>query len=235
MANSVAVNGNDGTSIGMREEACTRRMGILDRLRRFWGCSLLEKNESIADFYWFCKTQLYYRRFFRHIGTRSKLLAPLRLKNVHHISIGDNVLVNKHAFLLTVALPGRPIPRLAINDGCVIGHMNHITCVNEVSIGIKVLTADGVHISDNSHMFMDSTRAIVDQSIESKGKVSIGEGSWIGENASVLSCNIGKHCVIGANAVVITDIPDYCVAVGIPARVVRRFNQLTGSWDRVRA
>lgn len=219
----------------MRRQVCTGRAGFLDRLRRFWHYPLVEKTESVAEFYWLWKTQLYYRRFFGRIGIRSKVLAPLRLKNVQHIFVGDTVIINRHAFLLTVPLPGQAAPRLMINDGCVIGHMNHITCVNEVTIGTKVLTADRVHISDNSHVFTDPTLAIVDQGVESTGKVSIGDGTWIGENASVLSCNIGKHCVIGANAVVVTDIPDYCVAVGIPARVVRRFNHLSGLWERATA
>ncbi|MBV9573752.1 MAG: acyltransferase, partial [Acidobacteriales bacterium] len=192
----------------------------------------LEKTESIAEFYWLCKTQLYYKLFFGAIGQSSKLLAPLRLKNVQHIYVGNNVLINRYAFLLTVALPGRMPPRLEIGDGCVIGHMNHISSANEVRIGAKVLTADRVHISDNSHCFADPDKAVLDQEIESRGKVSIGEGSWIGENASVLSCSVGKQCVIGANAVVIHDIPDYCVAVGSPARVVRKFDPQSGKWDR---
>ena len=62
----------------------------------------------------------------------------------------------------------------------------------------------------------------------------IGEGSWIGTNAVIIgNVRIGKHSVIGANAVVTKDIPDYSVAVGIPARVVRQFDFLTGEWKKV--
>lgn len=50
----------------------------------------------------------------------------------------------------------------------------------------------------------------------------IGEGSWIGENVCVCGANIGKHCVIGANSVVTKDIPDYSVAVGCPARIIKK-------------
>jgi acetyltransferase-like isoleucine patch superfamily enzyme len=72
----------------------------------------------------------------------------------------------------------------------------------------------------------------MDQPVISKGPVAIGSGSWLGENVSVLSCRIGRNCVVGANAVVTRDIPDFCVAVGIPARVIRRFNQQTGKWEK---
>ena len=44
--------------------------------------------------------------------------------------------------------------------------------------------------------------------------------------------NIGKHCVVGANSVVTNDIPDYCVAVGSPAKIIKRFNFDTKLWER---
>jgi acetyltransferase-like isoleucine patch superfamily enzyme len=50
--------------------------------------------------------------------------------------------------------------------------------------------------------------------------VTIGEGSWIGERA-VISADVGKGCVIGAGSVVTKPIPDYAIAVGVPAKVVR--------------
>jgi acetyltransferase-like isoleucine patch superfamily enzyme len=156
----------------------------------------------------------------------------MRLRNVHNIHIGTNVIINKYAFLLTVQEDKSVVPRLTIGDGCVIGHMNHITCVCAVDIGENVLTADRVFISDHSHAFSDTTVPILKQPVEPKGKVCIGSGTWIGENAAVLSCNIGKNCVIGANAVVLSDIEDYCVAVGAPARVIRRWNPESREWEK---
>jgi acetyltransferase-like isoleucine patch superfamily enzyme len=49
----------------------------------------------------------------------------------------------------------------------------------------------------------------------------------------VSGASVGKHCVIGANAVVTHDIPDYSVAVGIPARVIKRYNFETQQWEKV--
>jgi acetyltransferase-like isoleucine patch superfamily enzyme len=49
---------------------------------------------------------------------------------------------------------------------------------------------------------------------------------------SVIGASIGKHCVIGSNAVVTKDIPDYCVAIGIPARIIKRYNPEVGKWLR---
>jgi len=57
------------------------------------------------------------------------------------------------------------------------------------------------------------------------GRVSIGEGTWIGEHAAIFGdVRIGLHCVVGANSVVTdADVPDYCVVVGAPARIVKRY------------
>jgi acetyltransferase-like isoleucine patch superfamily enzyme len=64
--------------------------------------------------------------------------------------------------------------------------------------------------------------------------VSIGRETWLGQNVAVLpGAQIGIHCVIGANSVVNSTIPDFSVAVGTPARVIRRYNQETGAWERV--
>ena len=65
---------------------------------------------------------------------------------------------------------------------------------------------------------------------------TVGDGTLIGIKSVILNdAVIGKNCVIGANAVVSRDIPDYCVAVGIPARVVRRYDVAKGQWDKVDA
>jgi acetyltransferase-like isoleucine patch superfamily enzyme len=54
-------------------------------------------------------------------------------------------------------------------------------------------------------------------------RITVGQDSWIGDRAVVLA-DIGKHCVIGAGSVVTSPIPDYAIAVGVPARIVRYRN-----------
>jgi acetyltransferase-like isoleucine patch superfamily enzyme len=51
-------------------------------------------------------------------------------------------------------------------------------------------------------------------------RVTIGEGAWLGER-SIVMCDVGRHCIVGAGAVVTQPLPDYAVAVGVPARIVR--------------
>ena len=59
--------------------------------------------------------------------------------------------------------------------------------------------------------------------------VSIGDGSWLGAGVVVLpGSQIGKHVVVGANSVVTGHLPDFCVAVGSPARVINQYSANSG-------
>ncbi len=186
-----------------------------------------------SRWYWMAKTQGFYRHALGSLGWRSLIIKPLNLVNLQNVFIGADVAIHKYAWLLTSsAITGRT-PRLDIGDGSDIGNFNHITCVDRVEIGTKVLTADRVYISDHGHGFENPDVPIMDQPVVSKGPVVIGAGSWLGENVCVLSCRIGRNCVIAANAVVTRDIPDFCVAAGIPARVIKRFDPATRTWQRV--
>lgn len=64
-------------------------------------------------------------------------------------------------------------------------------------------------------------------------EVKIGKGTWIGEKAIILpGVTIGQGCIIGAGAVVVKSIPEYSIAVGNPARIVKRYNFEKNHWER---
>lgn len=119
-----------------------------------------------------------------------------------------------------------------------IGMYSRVASVGEVHIGDDVITGPHVFIADYNHEYADPElpirlqgNRIVKTSDFPRGGVSIGDGSWIGTNAVIAgSVKVGKHCVIGANSVVTKDIPDYSVAVGSPARVVKCYDSEFCQW-----
>ena len=113
--------------------------------------------------------------------------------------------------------------RVRIGKGSEIGERCRISIINSLEIGEKVLLSPNVYITDCDHEYRNTNIPVIDQGIVQKGqKVSIGEGSYIGINVVIVgNIKIGKHCVIGANSVVTKDVPDYSVAVGSPARVIK--------------
>ena len=166
---------------------------------------------------------------FRHLGQDGFLVSPYRIDGAGGISLGDHSAFHPGAWLYCVG-QGEETASLEIGKGCEFGFNNHVTAVESVRIGNYVLTANNVYISDNLHAYEDISRPVMQQPVVVKGRVEIGDGCWLGENVAIIGVRIGKNCVIGANAVVTRDIPDYCVAVGIPARVVRRYDTAKGQW-----
>ena len=179
------------------------------------------------------KAILLYRFSFRHYGKKSLILCPLQIDGKKNISIGNHVVVGEQSWLAAMPLTGNAQPQLTIGSHCVLGHFNHIYATSQIIFEESVLTADKVYISDNLHTYSDVSQPIINQPIRQLKPVRIGEGSWIGENVSIIGASVGKHCVIGANAVVTHDIPDYSVAVGIPARVIKRYDAQTQKWIKV--
>lgn len=174
--------------------------------------------------------RLFYRFSLGKFGKKSFIDRPLRINGKRSIYIGNNVLIQYKTWLASEPLTGENESVLFIEDGCTIGHFNHIYATKSIILHKEVLTADKVYISDNLHGFTDINLPIKKQPIVQKKTVEIGEGSWLGENVCVIGASIGKHCVIGANSVVTHDIPDYSVAVGAPAKVIKRYESRKKEW-----
>ncbi len=126
--------------------------------------------------------------------------------------------------------------RISFGNGTEIGNHSTISSIHEVVFEDNVLTGPHVFVADHNHDYRDINIPVCKQGVMAleDSKVVIGEGSWLGTNAVVVgNVRIGKHCVIGANSVVNKDIPDYSVAAGIPAKVIKRYDFEKKEWVRV--
>lgn len=192
---------------------------------------------SIYNFWNKVSTRLFtlmLKRDFKSFGIGSFIQKPLKIDGAKNISIDDNVFIAKNVWLGALPHTGGTC-QITIGMGSRIGHFNHIYATYSITIGKSVLTADKVYISDNLHSYEDVSAPILDQPIKQCNSVTIGDGSWIGENVCIIGSNIGRNCVIGANSVVTKDIPDFCVAVGAPARVIKRYCKDTLAWKKTNA
>jgi acetyltransferase-like isoleucine patch superfamily enzyme len=151
--------------------------------------------------------------------------------NERYIHIGSATMIGPNVTLSAGMVPGQQCLSdsvVRIGDRCLIGKGSGIVGHLGIEIGNDVWTGHHVYITDQNHGYEDVTRPISLQT-QPERPVSIGDGSWLGFGTVVLpGARIGKHVTIGANSVVTGEIPDYSVAVGVPAKVIRRF--IDGAW-----
>jgi len=137
------------------------------------------------------------------------------------ISIGPGSLVMKNAILHVYNFRALPHAGIRIGARSLIGESCILRGQGGISIGDDVYLGTLVQLLAVNHVFTDTSRPISQQGITAAG-ISVADGAWIGSGAIVLDgVRIGRNAVVGAGAVVTKDVPDYCVAVGNPARVVR--------------
>ncbi len=153
-------------------------------------------------------------------------LFDLELLNPQNIFLESNLWISK------TRLASSKGGKLIIGNHVAIGRFSQIYALQSIIIEDGVLMAENTLISDNTHTFTDITTPVRDQDIKPLGNVVIGSGTWIGRNVVVNGCKIGRNCIIGAYTFLKKDIPDYCVVVGNPARIVKRYNPQSGQWEK---
>lgn len=167
---------------------------------------------------------------FAAFGRRSVLQPPIRVAGEDRIAIGTGVFVGSGSWLQALAGANTTVA-IAIGDRTSIAGQCVISAALRVELGSDVLLARNVYVADHSHRFDELGTPVGRQGITNVSPVTIGDGAWLGQNVVVCpGVRIGRGAVVGANSVVKHDVPDYTVAVGAPARIVR---ELAG--DPVRA
>ena len=171
-------------------------------------------------------------RKFKHFGEGSLISFPwVTIYNEHYIEIGRDTMLGPYCALSAGMMPGQQCvtsPVVRIGDRCLIGRGSGIVGHLAIDIGNDVWTGHHVYITDQNHGYEDVTRPISKQT-QPEQPVTIGDGSWLGTGTVVLpGSRIGRHVAVGANSVVTGELPDYSVAVGAPARVIKRYDATSG-------
>lgn len=166
--------------------------------------------------FWNLANRLMFGRFLR-IGRNVQFNGWVRFEKYRSdVTVGDGSRFGKGCYLLATRSGFVRIGRnVGINDLC------YITSNYGVTIEDDVRIAEFVSIRDYDHEFERTDVPIHKQGLRG-APILIGAGSWIGRGVMITSgVTIGKGCVVGANAVVTKDLPDWSVAVGVPAKVIR--------------
>jgi acetyltransferase-like isoleucine patch superfamily enzyme len=158
-------------------------------------------------------------------GKNLKVSSGCLFEHPEYIKIGDNVEFNTGIWVSISNIDPRSRPLLDIGNGVYIGRYSSFSCVNSITIEDEVMISDRVFIGDALHVYKNTDVSIIKQPMISPGKVRIGRGSWVGVGAVILpNVSIGRNCVIGANSVVTSDVADFHVVAGVPAKIIKKIN-----------
>jgi acetyltransferase-like isoleucine patch superfamily enzyme len=171
-------------------------------------------------------------REFGRFGDGSIICFPVNtVFNERYIHIGERTMIGPGVTLSAGMVPGQQClsdPVVRIGDRCLIGRGSGIVGHFSIEIGDDVWTGHHIYVTDQNHGYEDVDVPISQQTMPER-PVVIGDGSWLGYGTVVLpGVRIGRHVTVGANAVVTTDLPDFSVAVGSPATVVRVYDEDQG-------
>lgn len=140
------------------------------------------------------------------------------------VIIEDNTLICSYTTLETAG------GYIEIGKNIIIGEYCTIQGQGGVILEDNVLMASHVHFISNQHQYTDINTPIKYQPNQS-AKITVKQDTWIGINVVILSgVTIGKHCIIGSGSIVKNDIPDFSVAVGNPAKIIKKYDFYLDKW-----
>jgi acetyltransferase-like isoleucine patch superfamily enzyme len=182
------------------------------------------------------KGVLYYRRIFGGFGSGSRLYKPMLVSNPRFIHIGHDVSIRQGARIEVVLSNSSRTPVLLIGNNVNIEQNVHLVCHSKLIIGSNVSVTGNCAIVDVTHPYLNvhDPVKIGDRILDEDSFVEIGDGSFLGFGTLVMpNVRVGKYCVIGAHSVVTNDVPDYCVAAGSPAKILRRYDEAKEVWLQI--
>jgi len=157
------------------------------------------------------------------------------------IKFGKGLTTGKGCRIEAFVVDGNKKSKIFIGDRIQLNDYVHISAVESVSVGDDTLVASHVYISDNSHGSYagDNNDSLPEEPPVKRAyfsaPVSIGKCVWIGEGVIIMpGSNIGDGAILGAHSVVKGVIPGNSIAVGSPARVVKKWNENKGHWEKVK-
>lgn len=183
-------------------------------------------------FFWLIRTKL--------ISPKARLIRfPIDLRGKKYIDFGERLTTGIGCRLEAFVVDGNYSKKIIFGKDVQINDYVHISAMNRVKIGNNVLMASHVYISDNSHGIYKGT--IEDSSPNTPPQkrnylienVKIGDNVWLGEGVIVMpGVTIGNGCVVGAHSVVNKSIPENCIAVGSPAKIVKKYSLVNQRWEK---
>lgn len=160
---------------------------------------------------------------------KSALVGRIRVSWPHAVAIGPDCVIHD-GVAFKVDGPYSDAKRIILGRNVLVGENCEFNVQDRVVIGDGCLIAAGCRFIDNNHGTADGSE--IRQQPNQKAPIIIENDCWLGANVIVLSgVHLGRGVIVGAGAVVTRDLPEYAVAAGVPARLIRSRSPSTFNSD----
>ena len=166
-------------------------------------------------------------------GEHSYIHRPYSISGRNHVKVGKRSFIRSGLRIqaITEYAGFTYQPRIEIGDDVYIGGNAYFTAIDKISIGDGSVLSEQVYITDEFHGMDPHSGLIMQQPLTSKGPVIIGRSCFLGYRAAIMpGVTLGDHCVVGANSTVTRSFPEYSMIGGSPARLLKQYSPMTGSW-----
>jgi len=174
---------------------------------------------------------------------------PRRLGNTNRIYMGDDIWIGPDCLIFAITeYPTKPMqdpqdkkinqtfdPVIKIGNRVTATGGLQIVAHKEITIEDDVMFASNINITDGLHGYENANKPYKYQNMFKIAPITIRRGCWIGQNVIILpGVTIGELAIVGANSLVTENIPEKCIAVGSPAKVIKKWNEDKKCWINFR-
>jgi acetyltransferase-like isoleucine patch superfamily enzyme len=184
--------------------------------------------DKVASRFRDASTATRYRR--EHVGEGSQLSETVQVYGWKNVRIGRHCVICDDTLLNALNCP-REEPTIVIGDFCFLGRRNFLNAGESLVFGDYCLTGTDCHFLGSDHVHASPFVPYITAGNTMGGASRLGANVWLGARVTVMKgVQIGFGAIIGAASVVTRDVPPLSIAVGSPARVIKRFDTARGEW-----
>jgi len=166
----------------------------------------------------------------KDIGHGTFIDKTVQVNGWQNITIGHSSIISEFAWLnLNVRKEG--IKQIIIGNNCYIGKRSVLSPAHQIIVGDYCMIVQDCKLLGSDHVFSDPMSPYLTTGTTFEGSINLESNVWVGAGVSIVgNVSIGRGSVIGAGSIVTSDIPPFSIAVGIPSRVIKRYDFKELKW-----
>lgn len=169
-------------------------------------------------------------------GKKSIIAKPMKITGKDKIFLGENVRISFGARIECISNWNKSNFKssIVIDDNTSFEQFVHITSAGKIIIGHDCVFSSRVLITNIDHDYHYINKNVLEQPLI-VNDVKIGDYCFIGMDVKIFpGVKIGNNVIVGANSIVLNDLPDYTVCVGTPAKPIKKYNFETKKWEKLK-